>query len=349
MDILALDHDFHNFWGCILSVTELQDRPIADALATEYWENPVKCKRKYTKQYVVRTFFNGTLPISFHSHVSDALSPGTAMSMLLRLAIFSQCDTPESIHASSSLSRAQLASLLGFTELYVENPRWAVIEGAYAAGFGSLANLSAHAPFRNHATGNLGIGINLVGHSTASFVIVLSEAKQQGCIGVIVEIVSNQSNGKITTPEEFRMLCEACRETGLLLAVDETITALRCGALSAYQRSEYRDGPKPDLVFFGKALGAQGIGINFDGLLLSRLGIQSPLRKRQAVNDWQAIVTQPLYLPVLVDALGVLEMAVAGDRFNTSVRCFSAMYSQNFCPVADAGPVSLSPSSSCLA
>ncbi|CAI7622472.1 unnamed protein product [Penicillium glandicola] len=321
MDLLALDHDFHNFWGCILSVTELQDRPIADALVTQYWENPVKCERNYTKilsQYIDKTFFNGTLPISFHGHVSDALSPGTVMSMLLRLAIFSQCDTPESIHAPSSLSKGQLASLLGFTELHVESPRWAVIEGAYAAGFGPLANLSAHAPFRDHATGNLGIGINLVGQSTAALVTVLSEAKQQGCIGVIVEIVSNQFNGKITTPEEFRTLCEACRETGLLLAVDETITALRCGAPFAYQRPEYQGGPKPDLVFFGKALGAQGIGINFDGLQLSRLGIQSPLRKRQAVNDWQAVVTQPLYLPVLLDALGVLEMAVAGDWIGRS-------------------------------
>lgn len=140
----------------------------------------------------------------------------------------------------------------------------------------------------------------------------LSQAKRQGCIGVVVEMVSNQRNGRITTPDEFHNLSEACRESGLILAVDEAMTAMRCGAPFAHQRPEYKDS-KPDLVFFGKALGAQGIAINFDGLWMSRLGIETRLKKVQAVYDWQAVVTQALHLPVVIDALGVLEMATAGD------------------------------------
>ncbi|KAF8846863.1 hypothetical protein BDZ45DRAFT_682263 [Acephala macrosclerotiorum] len=234
------------------------------------------------------------------------------MGMLMRLAIFSKCDSPESIHAPTSLDRAELASLLGFTELHLENPRWAVVEGSYAAGFGPVANLSAHPPFHDHATGNLGTRVKLMDQSRADLLVFLSEAKQHGCIGVIVEIVNNQSVGRVTTPDELRNLSEACRESGLILAIDETITALRCGAPFAHQRPEYKHS-KPDIVFFGKALRAQGIGINFDGPYVSRLGIDTPSKKMQAVYDWQAVVTQALHLPVLIDAIGVLEMATAGD------------------------------------
>lgn len=127
--------------------------------------------------------------------------------------------------------------------------------------------------------------------------------------------MSNQRNGRVIDPSELHNLASSCEANGLLLAIDETITALRCGAPFAHQRPEYAKGPsgKPDLVFFGKALGAQGIAVNFDGPFMRRLGIDAPARRLQAVRDWQAVVTKALQLPVLIDALGVLEMAVAGD------------------------------------
>lgn len=152
-----------------------------------------------------------------------------------------------------------------------------------------------------------------MGQSQSELSAFLSTAKLLGCIGVVVEVVNNQFHGRVTTPEELRILSEACTENGLILAIDETITALRCGAPFAYQRPEYKGIRKPDLVFFGKALGANGIGINFDGPYLNRLGIDKPSKKIQAIHDWQAVVTQPLPLPVLIDSMGVLEMATAGD------------------------------------
>lgn len=141
---------------------------------------------------------------------------------------------------------------------------------------------------------------------------LLRGQKQQGCIGVIVEIVCNQANGRVITPSELQDLSNACQECGLMFAIDETITALRCGAPFAYQRPEYGGIQKPDLVFFGKALGAQGIAINFDGPYMIRLGIHDPSRRRQAALDWQAAVTTAMTLPVLLDAIGVLEMAAVG-------------------------------------
>lgn len=168
--------------------------------------------------------------------------------------------------------------------------------------------------------GSLGIRVDLAGRSKTHLSTFLTLAKQQGCIGVIVKIVNNQSDGRVTTPDGLHSLSEACHESGLIFVIDETMTALRCGAPFAHQRPEYRDISKPDLVFFGKALCAHGIGINFDGPCKSRLCIETPSRKMQAVYDWQAIVTQAIHLPMLIDALGVLEMAVAGDCVGRHLR-----------------------------
>lgn len=141
--------------------------------------------------------------------------------------------------------------------------------------------------------------------------------KKQGCIGVIAEIVQNTSEGRLTTPEELCILSEACYTNDLIFAMDETMTALRCGAPFAHQRPEYRKS-KPDLIFFGKALNVNGIGINFDAPYLSRLKISTSLRRKQAVYDWQATVTRALHMPVLIDAVGVLEMAIAGNWVSRS-------------------------------
>jgi len=71
-----------------------------------------------------RHFFAGALPISFHTQVSDALSPVTVMGMLLRLAIFSKCNDTESMHEPSPLSRTDLVVLIfGFTERHLESSR----------------------------------------------------------------------------------------------------------------------------------------------------------------------------------------------------------------------------------
>jgi hypothetical protein len=49
MDSAALGHDFNNFWGSILGVTELHERPIASALMRQYWEDPAGAIRNFGK------------------------------------------------------------------------------------------------------------------------------------------------------------------------------------------------------------------------------------------------------------------------------------------------------------
>jgi hypothetical protein len=141
----------------------------------------------------------------------------------------------------------------------------------------------------------------------------LTDAKRRGCIGVIIEIVQNQASGRVLSPHELHNLREACTETGLLLAVDEALTAIRCGAPFAHQRPEYSGTVSPDLVFFGKALVASGVGIRFDAPFTSKLGIRTTLDRRNALEVWQYTGTQAMPLPLLISALGALEMAIAGD------------------------------------
>lgn len=168
------------------------------------------------------------------------------------------------------------------------------------------ANVSAQQNWRDTATGSSSISIQLEGQSKQDILRNLVNAKRQGCIGVVVEIVCNQNNGRVTTPQQLQSLREVCDEAGLLLAVDETITAIRCGAPYAYQRPEFSHIPVPDLIFFGKALVVCGIGIHFESSFMRRFGIQSDNHRRQAITNWQDSMTIAIQLPLLIDAFGVL-------------------------------------------
>lgn len=81
------------------------------------------------------------MPISFHAHVTEALNPTTVASMLLRLAIFLKFNRLGSIHISTPADRAHAMNLLGQNEIHVSRPRWAAIEGSYAAAFGPIVSI----------------------------------------------------------------------------------------------------------------------------------------------------------------------------------------------------------------
>lgn len=206
--------------------------------------------------------------------------------------MFSRLDRPDSIPVSGPDDRADAAKSLGWSTAQLETPLWTVAKDSFAAAFGPLlspvirtifhgltipcarqANLSAQQSWRDIATGTPRIGIQLADRTRDDLSRSLANSKKLGCIGVVVEIVNNQCNGRVTTPEELQNLSDACAENGLLLAIDETITAIRCGAPFAFQRPEYRHTRPPDLVFFGKALGASGAAIHFDAPFMQRLGI----------------------------------------------------------------------------
>ena len=114
-------------------------------------------------------------------------------------------------------------------------------------------------------------------------------------------------------PQTMELLSCLCATHGLVFAIDEALTAIRCGAPFTYQRTEYSKTKPPDLVFFGKALGLSGIGIDFGGAFARRFSLTEAAKRRKAIISWQGLVTRPVQLADLIEGLGILEMAVSKD------------------------------------
>lgn len=140
----------------------------------------------------------------------------------------------------------------------------------------------------------------------------LSTAKQQGCVAVVCDLV-NASDGSILAPESFRLLRFCCDKVRICLLVDEAMTAIRCGAPWACQREEYyeKGNCQPDLISFGKGMGVSGVAVNFNGLMIRHLAYQKQEQILQSIRLWRAMVTRPIGIPVLIEALGILNMADA--------------------------------------
>lgn len=136
----------------------------------------------------------------------------------------------------------------------------------------------------------------------------LTQAQDSGAVALIVQIVYTNQPHQILSAYRLHVLAKICKTIQLPLVIDETLTALRCGAPFAYQREEY-DGIQPDLVIFGKALGVSGLAVNFEGQLLADLFISSPLHKMTCCFRWFDVQTRPISLVCLIEALSTLEAA----------------------------------------
>lgn len=144
----------------------------------------------------------------------------------------------------------------------------------------------------------------------------LCEAKESGCIAVVVEMVSG-TNGKVISPSFFIALQKSCLEIKLFLIIDEALTAIRCGAPFSFQRNEYTrehtENGGPDLVFFGKGIGLCGFAVNFDGQLMARTGFKTEEHKKLMTTFWRGLVSQAVQLPLLIEAKDILASARSED------------------------------------
>ncbi|KAL3462472.1 hypothetical protein BJX64DRAFT_288374 [Aspergillus heterothallicus] len=315
------DHNFHNAWGSIYSGDTLTD-PQVRQWWREYARDPAKVERqyhailtKYTQLFAA--FFRGYQPISLHAHVSDALVPTTVASLILNT-----CATSPLILQNPKLApndspaedgkkiQRRILEYLGWNNLHVINPRFAVVQGLYGAGFGPLAHASTEWEVGIIASGAMPVIVAL-GDSPEALSQSLVEAKRHGCIAVVIDMV-NTETGAVIAPHRYQMLKRVCAENKLWLIVDEALTAIRCGAPFCFQRDEYGESG-PDLVAFGKGLGVSGIAINFKGPLVHGLGLITTIDRLQTIMYWRALVSRPVPLPVLLDALGILYTALMKD------------------------------------
>lgn len=156
------------------------------------------------------------------------------------------------------------------------------------------------------------ITLNASNTSQANLRSQIDAAKENGCIGVIVEIVENNYNGRVLEPAVLKRVRRVCAEKCVLFAVDETLTAIRCGAPFSFQREEYADIETPDMVFFGGALSAEGSAVHFGAPFFRAMGITGA-RSRRAVRQWQSQVAKPVPTGLLIQALALIDLARGGN------------------------------------
>ncbi|KAM0269831.1 hypothetical protein ACHAQH_009641, partial [Verticillium albo-atrum] len=160
--------------------------------------------------------------------------------------------------------QSMVLKLLGWNQSQVDAPRWALLSDSYAAVASSPSSVGTPGtnPDKGHHYGSDPFLLSPA-ISKADLRDQLVDAKESGCIGIIIEIVDNQYNGRVFDPVLLKRLRRVCAEVNLILAVDETLTAIRCGAPFSFQREEYAEIDPPDLVFFGRVMCAHGTAINF--------------------------------------------------------------------------------------
>ncbi|KAE9962851.1 hypothetical protein BLS_009959 [Venturia inaequalis] len=280
--------------------------------------------RAYTNLF--SEFFNSYYPISLHAHATDALLPTTIASLILNTVATSPLiltnerlrpkgdEPPEE---TGSRIRDFSLSLLGWTDVHIHAPTFVAIEGIYGAGFGPLAHTSKEWEVQAIAAGPRPVVVNLKTQPSFEDIDVqFAAAKAAGAIAVVFDMVSTE-DGSVLPPAQYEQLKLAAQCNRLLIIVDETMTAVRCGAPFAHQRPEYSkverntDVLQPDLVIFGKGLGVSGVAIGFEGVLTRSFMYTQTEDILQSILYWRALVSRPIRVPILIEALGVLRIATA--------------------------------------
>ncbi|KAK1993172.1 hypothetical protein LX36DRAFT_586920 [Colletotrichum falcatum] len=320
LPLRRLDHNFNNAEGTVLSYDQMQSMTMSNPLWQEFIGSRMALEKRYGQmlQYYEEsfaTYFGGYMPIDYATSSSRITDPDAVVEMALSLAELSMSESSDSSQSpltdeDNTLKRA------GWEDIQIRKPCWALLSHTYAAATTSSRTSSGKSTLRFFSSqksyGRRPALIHADGVSDDELREQLSEARKKGCIGIVVEIVEDQYNGRVIDPDMLERLGAMCTEEHLLLAVDETLTAIRCGAPFSFQREEYCNAARPDLVFIGKALGFHGTAIGFDGQFLKRFGVFAGSRRR-FIRKWQSRLLKPIALPDLIRAMAAIDLATRGN------------------------------------
>ncbi|KAK1543881.1 hypothetical protein CPAR01_04514 [Colletotrichum paranaense] len=309
LPIRQLDHNFNNGEGSILSFDQMRSLTMENPLWREFINNRLALERRYEQllhlyEGKFSNYFGGFMPIHYGTLTSSTMDPETVVKIILTLEELSMSESSES-SVSPFTDEYDTLKRLGWEDIQAKQPCWALLSDTYAAA--TTASTRAPGPYGSNPA-----LLHIDGVSDDELRDQLFVAREAGCIGIVVELVETQFNGRVLNPSLLSRLGVMCAEYQLLLAVDETLTAIRCGAPFCFQREEYFDVISPDLVFFGKATGSQGIAIGFDGQFVKRFGLLGTSRSR-AVRKWQKNFQKPLPTADLIQAMTTIEIAVKGN------------------------------------
>lgn len=311
------DLDFHHSFGSFLT----RKNPISSTVNAEiarYWgllsETPSllqhhthRIGEKYRGAF--RQFFTAD-PISLHGHVSDASNVALLTSLISHLVSHASKDhgTSSSSEEDASEDHSEEDASEGhkisfFSEDDKSNPRVAILEGSYGAGYGCLAYDAIIRTVRPLANGPRPFIIET--NIARRIDTQVERAKNEGCVALIAEIVRAE-DGKPISERVWGSLLAACDKHALILIVDEALTAIRCGAPFAYQLPQYSTHGFPDLVLFGKAVRTNGIAVEWRGINIQKLRIEN---RPFAILDWQERLTEMAQIADLLISWGTLVLA----------------------------------------
>lgn len=291
------DLNFHHSFGSFLT----RKNPVlesVDADIGKYWallnKSPTMLQYhihdigdRYREAF--RRFFTAE-PISLHGHVSDASSPALLTSLIS--------------HLTSGCSESDSNPFLDEDDKV--NPRIAILEGSYGAGYGPLAHNSVLDFVRPLANGSIPLVVKT--DDAAKIDNQVSNAKQAGCVALIAEIVRAR-DGVAVNQVVWKNLLRACKKHDLILVVDEALTAIRCGAPFAYQLPQYQKHGFPDLVLFGKAVKTNGIAVDWRGINMAKLEITDPEERLFLALQWQERLTEMAPAASLLTSWGTILLA----------------------------------------
>ncbi|KXH60528.1 hypothetical protein CNYM01_00005 [Colletotrichum nymphaeae SA-01] len=325
LPLRKLDHNFNNGEGSILSFDQMRSLTMANPLWREFINNRLALERRYGQllhlyEEKFSNYFGGFMPIHYGTLTSSTMDPETVVKIILTVAELSMSESSESSE-SPFTDEDDTLKRLGWEDIQAKQPCWALLSDTsksslnpakcsiiniFAEPKSSLKYSDSPKPYGSNPT-----LLHIDGVSDDELRDQLFVAREAGCIGIFIELVETQFNGRVLDPSLLSRLSVMCAEYQLLLAVDETLTAIRCGAPFCFQREEYFDVISPDLVFFGKATGSQGIAISFDGQFVKKFGLSGTSRGR-AVRKWQNNFQKPLPTADLIQAMATIEIAVQG-------------------------------------
>ncbi|KAG7044273.1 hypothetical protein JMJ77_0012088, partial [Colletotrichum scovillei] len=282
---------------------------MANPLWREFINNRLALERRYGQllhlyEEMFSNYFGGFMPIHYGTLTSSTMDPETVVKIILTIAEISMSESSESSE-SPFTDEDDTLKRLGWEDIQAKQSCWALLSDTYAAA--TTVSTRTPGPY-----GSNPVLLHIDGVSDDELCDQLFVAREAGCIGIVIELVETQFNGRVLEPSLLSRLSAMCAEYQLLLAVDETLTAIRCGAPFCFQREEYFDVISPDLVFFGKATGSQGIAISFDGQFVKKFGLSGTSRGR-AVRKWQNNFQKPLPTADLIQAMATIEIAVQGN------------------------------------
>ncbi|KAI1662838.1 hypothetical protein F4813DRAFT_12301 [Daldinia decipiens] len=322
-----LDHDFHSGWGSVYTNRSTVSDEETLPLWLQYASDKSAVDRKYQQllhEYtdLFSDFFGGYYPISMHAHATDALLPTTIASLILNTIATSPLvfNSPtlkpkpdENPEDTGKRVRDFALGFLGWDNTHVLSPNFIVADNIYGAGYGPLAHTSKEWEISAIASGPKPIVVNMKDGTEEALNVQFADAKAKGCIAVVFDLVSTE-DGAVLHPDKFGMIKSCCARNKLLLIVDETMTAMRCGAPFAFQRPEYAQmgaDKQPDLAIFGKGIGVSGIAIGFNGIITTGFTYTGHDDIRQTIRYWRALVSRPVRIPILLEALSILRAARA--------------------------------------